>query len=256
MLIASWLAARAPQLSTPCFLEHKEESTMPLAGDGIIAIWNDILPESRDAFFEWHAREHMPERLGIPGFRRGRRYAAIEADIEFLTLYEAASTEVFSSTGYKARLGKPTPWSLEVLPAFRNNLRGICRAAFTTGYVDGGYAATLRFEPAEGQGDRLRASLIGTVLPPLIERPKITGVHFLVCDPSLSGTNTALQRGRTITPPDLVVMVEGSTAGAAREAAESLSDALLAEHGAAGAPRRGLYQLEYQLARIGDHEGA
>ena len=229
---------------------------MPLAGAGIIAIWNDILPESRDAFFEWHAREHMPERLSIPGFRRGRRYIAIDADIEFMTLYEATSVEVFSSDAYKARLGQPTPWSLEVLPAFRNNLRGICRAPFTTGHVDGGYAATLRLEPAEGQAKALREALVGELLPPLIERPKVTGVHFLVCDPTLSGTNTALQRGRTITPPDLVVMVEASTSGAAQETAETLSDTLLAAHGAAGAARRGLYQLEYQLARIGDHVGA
>ncbi|HWX47110.1 MAG TPA: hypothetical protein VNZ61_03560 [Roseomonas sp.] len=228
---------------------------MPLAGTGIIAIWNDILPEKREVFFEWHAREHMPERIGIPGFRRGRRYAAIEADIEFLTLYEAASIETFSSDGYKARLGQPTPWSLEVLPAFRNNLRGICRVPFTVGHTDGGYAWTLRLDPAEGRAEALKQSLAEILLPPLIEHPKVTGVHFFVCDHSLSGTNTALQRGRTITPPNLVVMIEGSTGDGVRAAAAALTDDVLARHGAAEGARRGLYQLEYGLARIGDHAG-
>ena len=40
---------------------------MALAGHALVAIWNDILPESRADFFEWHPREHMVERLGIPG---------------------------------------------------------------------------------------------------------------------------------------------------------------------------------------------
>jgi len=49
---------------------------MSLAGQGVVAIWNGIAPEGRAEFFEWHNREHMPERVGIPGFRRGRRYIA------------------------------------------------------------------------------------------------------------------------------------------------------------------------------------
>ena len=44
---------------------------------GVIAIWHDVLPEAKDEFYEWHSREHMPERVGIPGFRRGRRYLAV-----------------------------------------------------------------------------------------------------------------------------------------------------------------------------------
>ena len=51
---------------------------MSLAGRGAVAIWHDIAPEGRDAFYAWHGNEHMPERLAIPGFLRGRRYAAIE----------------------------------------------------------------------------------------------------------------------------------------------------------------------------------
>ena len=50
---------------------------MNLAGLGIVAIWHDIVLEAQPEFYEWHNREHMPERLGIPGFRRGRRYIAV-----------------------------------------------------------------------------------------------------------------------------------------------------------------------------------
>jgi hypothetical protein len=50
---------------------------MSLAGLGVVCIWHDLLPEARDEYHQWHNREHMPERVGIPGFRRGRRYVAI-----------------------------------------------------------------------------------------------------------------------------------------------------------------------------------
>jgi hypothetical protein len=49
---------------------------MSILGQGFVAIWNGIAPEGREEFYEWHNREHMPERVGIPGFRRGRRYTA------------------------------------------------------------------------------------------------------------------------------------------------------------------------------------
>ena len=52
---------------------------MSLAGLGAVAIWHDLLPAGRDDFHEWHNREHMPERVAIPGFRRGRRYIAVDA---------------------------------------------------------------------------------------------------------------------------------------------------------------------------------
>jgi len=41
---------------------------MALIGQGVVAIWNDVAPEGLAEFYEWHHREHMPERVGIPGF--------------------------------------------------------------------------------------------------------------------------------------------------------------------------------------------
>src|ERR1700745_2860715 len=75
-------------------------SAMSLAGQGVVGIWNGIAPEGRTEFFEWHNREHMPERVGIPGFRRGRRYIAKYGEPEFFTLYETDSPEGLAGTDY------------------------------------------------------------------------------------------------------------------------------------------------------------
>ena len=84
-----------------------------LAGEGAVAIWNDIAEAGRAEFYAWHLHEHMPERVGIPGFVRGRRYRAADAATqpEFFTLYETASFQVIQGSDYLSRLNEPTEWS-------------------------------------------------------------------------------------------------------------------------------------------------
>src|SRR5690606_13279244 len=86
------------------------EAPMALAGEGAVAIWHDLAPEGRAAFHAWHGEEHMPERVGIPGFLRGRRYVALSADLEYFNLYEALSPQVLTGADYQSRLNAPTPW--------------------------------------------------------------------------------------------------------------------------------------------------
>ena len=46
---------------------------MPLLGHGVAAIWHDISDEAAPDYHHWHCHEHIPERVGIDGFLRGRR---------------------------------------------------------------------------------------------------------------------------------------------------------------------------------------
>ncbi len=219
---------------------------MPLAGEVAIAIWNDITDEKRDGFFEWHPREHVPERLGIPGFLRGRRYRAVGPGVEFFTLYELADASVITSQAYQARLANPTAWSLEVLPGFRNNIRGICDILVNTGHVDGGAILTMRLQSVDETGLQLETA-VRQVASEIVEREQLTGMSYLVCNQSMSGTNTALQRGRTITTPDRVLLVEGLNASALEEVSGRLSE-LVKEW--AVVQESATYQLEYHLTGL------
>ena len=80
---------------------------MSLLGKGVVAIWHEVQPAARADFFEWHNREHMLERVGIPGFLRGRRYSALTGEPEICTLYETESVEVLTGPHYMARLENP-----------------------------------------------------------------------------------------------------------------------------------------------------
>ncbi len=100
---------------------------MSLFGRGVVAIWHGLKDEGRAGFYEWHNTEHMPERAGIRGFLRGRRYTDRNEPAELLTLYETLDTDVLTSPAYLTRLNAPTPWTVESIRAFTNLSRALGR---------------------------------------------------------------------------------------------------------------------------------
>ncbi|MDH6151345.1 MULTISPECIES: DUF4286 family protein [Paraburkholderia] len=221
---------------------------MSLAGTGVVTIWHDLLPEAKDEFYEWHNREHMPERAGIPGFRRGRRYIALDEGPEYFNLYEADTVEVLGAQDYLLRLNSPTPWTKQVVASFRSVARSICHVAYSDGVGQGANLMTVRFDvPSAARADVVKG-LRQQVLPPLADRPGITGVHLCLADEAVSKVETAEKKARSegTEVPTWIVMIEGCRADYVRTAVDAFLAGLAALPGAAAvAPHATLYQLEY-----------
>jgi hypothetical protein len=230
---------------------------MSLAGLGAVAIWHDLAPEAKDDFYEWHNREHMPERAGIPGFLRGRRYRAIEGAPEFFNLYEAANAEVLAGADYLERLNAPSDWTQRVVPSFRNVARSICRVVYSEGVGSGGIMLTQRFEVEPPARERTLAALRERSLPPLVARRGIAGVHLCLADEAASRIDTAEKKARADTTriPTWILLIEGSTledvkaAGRAiaTEVATEVAMAVATTPGAHAAPpiETSIYRLEH-----------
>ena len=144
---------------------------MSLAGQGAVAIWHDIAPDGRAEFYAWHGREHMPERLGIPGFIRGRRYVALEGSPEYFNLYETDSPLTVTGPDYLARLNNPTPWTVATVAHFRGVARSLCRVAASFGEGQGGLVATFRYDVDDARRRRHRQRMKQHVLPSLADAP-------------------------------------------------------------------------------------
>ena len=183
---------------------------MSLAGKGAVAIWNDITPEGRAEFYAWHGTQHMPERVGIPGFLRGRRYVAIDGSPEFFTLYETVSPRTVTSPDYLARLNDPTPWTKATIPYFRNVARSLCDVCASFGEGQGGLIATFRYNIDEAHADLHRKRMTQIALPVLADARGVAGVHLLVADEAASAVETAERKvcSEKIEVPRCIVLVE------------------------------------------------
>ncbi len=223
---------------------------MALTGQSAITIWQDARPEARADFYEWHNREHIAERVGIAGFLRARRFAAISSNAgspEFFTLYETANPQVHTSAGYLERLNNPTPQTRRVAPRMINNIRSLCRVAHTAGDSDGGLLVTLRYDVSpEAELNHLHW-LTKQILPALLKMPGIAATHLCVADKAASTVQTEEKKSRPVQAlvPAWVILVEGAADRSTLSVAcdDALCDAILAAAGARDI-FRGLYQLQ------------
>ena len=112
---------------------------------GILAIWNNCAPGYEAEYEQWYQTEHLRERLSVPGFRRGRRYEAVDGEPAYFTYYEVETPAVLQSDCYAQRINNPTPMTERIMSAvFTDMSRTVCRRAFSLGDMRGAYAATVR----------------------------------------------------------------------------------------------------------------
>lgn len=224
---------------------------MTLQGRGLLAIWNGIA-RGRDAdFVEWHVREHMRERVGLPGFISGRRYTAIEAHPAYFNFYEVETPAVLLSPEYLARLNDPTPWTRDVVADFTDTARTVCRVAETTGCGIAGLAEVLWF-------DAPPAADAAPFVASLARQRGVVAAHLAVAE-GAAGTQTAEHRLRG--GPDrewsAVLIVEMVMQSARAALADGpLSPAALAAAGLGGLAGRGFYALDFALTRADVTSGA
>ncbi|TCK88680.1 hypothetical protein B0G74_6933 [Paraburkholderia sp. BL9I2N2] len=125
---------------------------------GLLAIWSTIAAESETDYMHWLTREHIFERVSVPGFRSGRVFKRRNSrPSEYMMLYELDNADVMSSPGYLERLNNPTPWTQRIMPTLEQFRRGggsiVARGGNPAGH--GGHISIARFEDA--LPDRLAA---------------------------------------------------------------------------------------------------
>jgi hypothetical protein len=225
---------------------------MSLIGRAILAFSHDVTAGGEPDWTEWHDREHIPERLSLPGFLRLRRYVALDGGPRFFYFYETQDLSVLQSPAYLERLGNPTPWTKRCMQYVINNRRTACRVAATLGAGLGGALGVLDIGPAHGRADSLRRWLTQTALPAALARAGMVGAHL--GEPDAGATTVATDEKKLLQTPDAMarwlVLLEGVDADAVKSAsAHELSDDALLPAGVEGGIQRGMYQLSFVMAR-------
>jgi len=197
-----------------------------LLGRGGVIVWNDIAPEGREQFYQWHDKEHIPERLAIPGFRRGRRYVRRGHSPEWLTLYEASDLDVLTSAEYLARLNSPTPQTTSTLRFFRNTSRAVCRLMGSAGESSGGFMLAMRLSAPAENAAQLCAQFGASVLTHAVAINGVVACHLYGADHAASFTATAESKTREFDVPAWIVLAEASRPDAAERVPALVTSAL------------------------------
>jgi len=224
---------------------------MPLLGKGVAAIWHNVAPDVQPDYNHWHVHEHVPERVSIPGFLRGRRYVAIDGEPEFFHFYETESLATLTSEAYLSRLNDPTPWTQRIGPSIKDNNRSLCEVAASVGIGGGAAILTGRISVEDGRDDDFAQWLSGELFPDLTERPGIVAAHLLRGDHKSSSVQTEekAMRDRPDDVADWVLFVEGIEVDPLDPLwrGGELSEAALKANGARSAAL-GTYRLHYGLS--------
>lgn len=102
---------------------------MQLFGRGFMITFTEVPTDLEADFNEWYNREHLDERIDLPGFRRARRYESLDGKIRYVTTYECLEPTDIGSPTYLEVLKDQTEWSTRIMPQFSKWHRLIGRVA-------------------------------------------------------------------------------------------------------------------------------
>jgi hypothetical protein len=111
-------------------------------------IWNNISDAFDGDFNEWYCRQHLNERVSLPGFIRARRFRAVDAEHKYLSMYETESSAAMSSEQYIQSVNNPLPSTRLMISHFKDWTRTVQSVQELHG-DDGGILATIRITTAD-----------------------------------------------------------------------------------------------------------
>jgi hypothetical protein len=127
--------------------------------EGLLYVEVECPPELEAEFHAWYNLEHIPERLRIPGFVSGNRYAAVEGRPRWLAAYRLASPAALESSEYRQWMGPlQTPWTKRMVSSTAVR-RSVFRQVHGVGQGKGTSGANgllaVRYAPAGAENQRL-----------------------------------------------------------------------------------------------------
>ena len=185
---------------------------------GVLMVLANVAPGNEAEFNRWYDREHMRERIEIPGFLSGQRYVSTgKSRWKYLATYETESLETLRSDVYRKALANQSDWSKTILTKFRDPQRSVAERTCRLGYGIARTVSLTRLRPAPTKAETLRQLLSSEILPQLVQTEGMIEASLLEADPLLSRPVAEYPKGGldVLRPDDWFILVGTS----AREAA-------------------------------------
>ncbi|KFL53832.1 MULTISPECIES: DUF4286 family protein [Burkholderia] len=184
---------------------------------GQLCVWTDIDPAHEADFNAWYDREHMQERVAIPGFTHARRFRATDGGPrQYLALYVTDTLDVFRSDAYRRAFTQQTAWSLANFERMTGTQRRVGELTIEAGDGEGAQLALFVLPPERIDVPQLRERFDAAM-----QEPGIHAARLFCTAPDLSAPIGADAAARPAA--DALVLIEGSDAAATRRVAAALA---------------------------------
>lgn len=206
---------------------------MSLYGKGMLITFSETPPEVEEDFNEWYNREHIDERVWMPGFHRARRYvdANSNADIKYFATYETDKVEDLADPEYMELLKDQSDWSKKVMSTFTKFDRITANVTIDLSHGFGGACLAARFFPRIEIMSKLRDNLGDNLLPNIVSTPGIIGA--VLVENNLSVVNEGRRAQGMEIPenetPEWIILIEAQDNKVLSRHANKLIEAGLSE---------------------------
>ena len=222
----------------------------------VSVMWTDIPEEITYDLNEWYDREHIKNRVDIPGYVWGKRYKAVQGRPSYMAVYATDGPYVQAGDDFLEVVQNPTVGETEFAPHFYNSIRMMCDVTASVGDSEGGFAGFLTLTPMKDANERLRSFITDITLPALLEHHGIMAAHLWERNPE---TTAMASRGfpgdnlpKSIMAPDWMLAYEGTSIEDVIAAkAKLLPERMLRENGAEPDLLFGAMHLTYRY----EHKG-
>lgn len=187
-------------------------------------VWSDIDPDHEPDFNLWYDREHMEERVRLPGFNGARRYRAVSTSARrYLALYRADDLDCFKTDAYRKAFTQQTNWSNLNFSRMSNTRRRVMAVALEAGFGAGGNLAMVVLNASQTELG-LNAARIEKVMSDIMDIEGVLHSQYLVPDTTLSTPLPSEDtNGRVLAP---AIVIDATTEPAAEAALHQLRDSL------------------------------
>ncbi|WP_175726453.1 DUF4286 family protein [Burkholderia ambifaria] len=184
---------------------------------GQLCVWTDIDPAHEADFNTWYDREHMQERVAIPGFTHARRFRATDGGPrKYLALYVTDTLDVFRGDAYRRAFTQQTAWSLANFERMTGTQRRVGDLTIEAGDGEGVHLALFVLPPERIDVPHLRERFDAA-----LREPGIHAARLFRTAPDLSAPIGA--DAATRPAADALVLIEGSDAAATHRVAAAIA---------------------------------